>query len=124
MKQKVVILGASPKPERYSYKAMKALENNGHEYFLVSPIYDDIEGQKVFKDLSEIDFEIDTITLYVNDKVSTKLQDKILALKPKRVIFNPGSENAELAKGVADLGAEALEACTLVMLSTDQFSLD
>lgn len=124
MKQKVVILGASPKHERYSYKAMKALKSHGHDFYLVSPGYDEIEGNKVFKDLAEIDFEIDTVTLYVNEKVSSSLQGKILALNPKRVIFNPGSENAELSAAVEKVGAEALEACTLVMLSTDQFSLD
>ncbi|HRU01709.1 MAG TPA: CoA-binding protein, partial [Victivallales bacterium] len=94
----VVILGASLKQERYSYKAMKALEIEGHKVFPVNPSINEIENIKVFHSISEIKEPIHTITIYLSPERSSKLTDEILALKPKRVIFNPGAENEELSK--------------------------
>lgn len=118
--EKVAILGASPKQERYSYKALVSLKNHGHEVFPISPRYKEIEGNEVYSSLSELK-NIDTLTIYVNPSLSSDLKDEIIKLNPKRVIFNPGSENIELQKQLRDLGIEVLEACTLVLLSTDQF---
>ena len=120
MKERVAILGASDNPERYSYKAMQMLVENGHEAILVSPRYKEIEGRSVYEDLTLLK-GIDTLTLYVNADISNKMKDQILKLKPKRVIFNPGTENPALEKALTDAGIAIEEACTLVLLRTNQF---
>lgn len=121
MKEKVAILGASHNPERYAYKAFKMLQEYGHDPVPVNPGQTEIEGKKVFATLGAIDFPVDTLTMYVGPAISTKLEKDILALKPKRVIFNPGSENPELEKKLEQSGVRVVEACTLVMLRTNQF---
>lgn len=121
MKEKVAILGASPNPERYAHKAFKMLQEYGHEPVPVNPGQKEIEGKKVFPTLSAIDFPIDTLTMYVGPAISSKLEKDILALKPKRVIFNPGSENPDLQKKLAQKGVGVVEGCTLVLLRTNQF---
>lgn len=118
--EKVVILGASDNPERYSHKAMVMLQQHGHTPILVSPRVDCINGIPVHHSLNEIS-DADTLTMYVNPKISTGMTDSILALKPKRVIFNPGTENKELSDKLIQNGIEVEEACTLVLLSTGQF---
>lgn len=121
MQQNVVILGASDNPERYSYKAYQALKKHGHKPLLVSPSLKELEGNRVASDLSEIKANVDTLTMYVNPKISSELKSKILELKPKRVIFNPGSENPSLENDLKKSGIDVLQACTLVLLATDQF---
>lgn len=120
MSKRVAILGASNKPERYSYKALKMLQAKGHEVFLVSPAYREIEGNTVYKTVKELT-AIDTLTVYVRPSISDDLKNEILKLKPNRVIFNPGSENNALAKSLEEFGIETEEACTLVLLTTEQF---
>lgn len=117
---KVAILGASPKSHRYSYKAMNMLKDHGHEFYLISPVYDQIEGVKTYRSLSDLS-DIHTVTMYVGEAISNDIKDELIKLAPKRVIFNPGSENHGLSKELQTTGIEVLEACTLVMLSTDQF---
>ncbi|EQC45421.1 CoA-binding protein [Bacteriovorax sp. Seq25_V] len=119
--EKVLILGASDNQERYSYKALHMLEDHGHQPILVNPIKDEIEGRKVFHSIEEVQEKIDTLTVYVNNKISSELTQSIIKLKPTRVIFNPGSENEELAKSLSKLGINCENACTLVLLTTNQF---
>lgn len=118
---KVLIIGASKKPERYAYMAMKMLEEKGHEVILFNPALEEIEGRAVIQDLSLIKEKIDTITLYVGPKNIEPLVDAILTLKPRRIISNPGTENTFLPEKARSLGIEYIEACTLVMLRTKQF---
>lgn len=117
----VAILGASDNPERYAYKAQKMLLTHGHTPFLVSPKYKEIEGIAVVASLRDITAPIDTLTLYVSPNISQATTNDILALKPRRVIFNPGAENNELAEQLRHAGILAQDACTLVLLSTAQF---
>lgn len=117
----VALVGASPKPDRYAYKAWKRLVNHGHTVYLVHPKYPDIEGERVYANVSDIPTPIDTITLYVNAERSTEMADAILALSPRRLIFNPGAENPELEKRAIAKGIQAVGACTLVLLGTNQF---
>jgi uncharacterized protein len=119
--QKVAILGASAKPERYSNKAFHMLRQYGHEVLPVSPALKDLDGIKVFASLSEIAGPVDTLTMYVGAAISTGLTSAILELKPKRVIFNPGSENPQLEEELSEAGIDVEEACTLVLLRTNQF---
>lgn len=122
MSKKVIILGASDNVERYSNKALKMLTEKGHLAIPVHPKLDYIESIKVYSSLKEIDDDqIDTLTIYVNPQISSSMQAEIIDLNPKRVIFNPGSENPELQSKLNEKGIETLEACTLVMLSTEQF---
>ena len=117
----VVILGASKKEERYSYKAMNMLKDKGYNPYPVNPAYDEIEGITCYPSLDKINDEIHTVSMYMNSSRSTPLIDSLIALKPKRIIINPGTENEELEKKAIENGIEILHACTLVMLSTGQF---
>jgi predicted CoA-binding protein len=119
--QKVAILGASAKPERYSNKAFHLLREYGHTAIPVAPALKELEGVKVVPTLSEIKEPIDTLTMYVGPQISDKLHDSILKLKPRRVIFNPGSENPALKEKLEGAGIKVEEACTLVLLRTNQF---
>lgn len=121
MAEKVVILGASDNPERFAHKAMVMLKKHGHETVLVNPALKEIEGHRVHADLEEVMQPIDTLTMYVNPRISVYLKDKIIALKPKRVIFNPGTENPAIEFDLKKTGIDTIHACTLVMLSTGQF---
>ena len=121
MGEKVAILGASDNQERYSFKAFQMLQEYGHEPFPVSPKLKELEWKKAFSSLQEIPEKIDTLTMYVGPKVSSGLEKEILSLNPKRVIFNPGSENPDLGEKLKNAGIEVEEACTLVLLRTNQF---
>ena len=118
---KVAILGASNKPERYSYKAWKSLQQHGHEVVPINPGLESIEGMKVVRNLEDVVEKIDTLTMYVGSEISSKLTEKIVRLAPRRVIFNPGAENPGLASELSEKGIEVLDACTLVLLKTNQF---
>src|SRR6056300_1171448 len=96
-KTNVAILGASDHHHRYSYKANSLLTEKGFKTFLVNPKYDLIDEQRCYRSLSELD-QIDTITVYVSAVHSTPLVEDIIKLHPRRVIFNPGSENYEIYK--------------------------
>lgn len=120
-KQNVVVLGASPKADRYSNKAVRLLVQHGHRVIPVHPTVETIEGLAVSHNLSDITDHIDTLTVYVSETVSSSLQDDMLGLHPDRVLFNPGAENAPLRKTLEQHGIRTREACTLVLLTTGQF---
>lgn len=120
MEKKTLVLGASDNPSRYSYLAIKQLRLHGHPVVAVGR-----KNTKVADVLIQTDhypFEnIDTVTLYLNPQHQQEYYTYILALKPKRIIFNPGAENDELAELATQKDITTLEACTLVMLSTNQY---
>lgn len=116
----VAILGASDDKDRYSYLALMLLKEHGYQPVPIHPSLTEIEGERVFKNLASSP-KAETLTLYVNPKISTQMMDDILKFGAKRVIFNPGTENPELREKLQQKGAEVLEACTLVMLKTGQF---
>ena len=119
--QRVVVLGASNNPERYSNMALNRLLENDHEVIPVHPTLESVGGEKVIPTLREVEGPVDTVTVYVSPRVSSKMTDSLVALAPGRVIFNPGAENAELEEALEQHGIETLHACTLVLLSTGQF---
>ena len=121
LKQQVVVLGASAKPERYSNRALRLLLEHGHEVIPVHPALADIEGLPVVARLESIDTPVDTVTLYVSAQISSPLAEALIQLKPKRVIFNPGTENPSLRAKLVAVGILCEEACTLVLLNTGQF---
>ena len=119
--ERVVIIGASNNPERYSHRAQLLLRKHGHEVVPVHPKLAEIEGVPVVADVGLISGPVDTVTMYVGPAISAGLQDKLIALKPRRIIFNPGAENASLADALQKAGIACEEACTLVLLNTGQF---
>lgn len=119
--QRVVVLGASHKPERYSNQAIRLLREHGHEVIPVHPKLQQAEGIPVVSSLDAINGAVDTLTMYIGAERSDQIADAILALKPGRVIFNPGSENPALEQRLRDAGIGFELACTLVLLRTGQF---
>ena len=120
-KQRVVVVGASPKPERYSNRAVRMLLQYSHEVLPVNPGVSSIEGLPVVRDLAEVSGPVDTVTLYVSAERSSALEESLLSLNPVRVIFNPGAENPDLRAKLDAHGIRTQESCTLVLLSTGQF---
>ena len=117
----VAILGASPKPDRYAYKAFELLREYGHRPIPINPAFPDILGEKCFPKISDAPGPIDTVTLYLGEARSNPLIDEIINAKPRRIIMNPGAENFTLAEKAEEAGIEVVEGCTLVMLRAGQF---
>ncbi len=118
--KKTLVLGASPDPIRFSYKAIKSLLKYGNSVVAVGNRPGEIFGiqieigQKIFKN-------IDTVALYLNPKNQKEYYDYMLKLSPRRIIFNPGTENKELMQLAEQNGIQVVEDCTLIMLSTDRY---
>lgn len=119
--QRVVVLGASHKPERYANQAIRLLLEHGHAVVPVHPRLDMAEGLPVVHALGEISGGVDTLTLYVGPERSAPLADAIVKLRPGRVIFNPGTESTALEARLDAAGIPHEQACTLVLLRTGQF---
>lgn len=119
--KKTLVVGATPNPDRYAFKAAKMLASHGHETVLFGIKKGEIDGNKIQNEWPSSEKNIDTITLYVGPDKQPALYDHILSATPKRIIFNPGTENLELAKLAKEKGIETEEACTLVLLSTSQY---
>lgn len=117
----VAILGASPKPDRYAYKAFVLLREYGHRAVPINPAFQDILGEKCYPAVSEVPQPIDTLTLYLGAARSNPLIEEIIKAKPRRIIMNPGAENSALAEKAEEAGIEVVEDCTLVMLRAGQF---
>lgn len=118
--KKTLVLGASTNPTRVSYQAVHRLLRKGHEPVLVGIKKGDVAGIPIQHGQPELS-DIDTITLYMNPRRQVDQYDYILGLQPKRIIFNPGTENPELIRLAREQGIEIDIACTLVMLATDQY---
>jgi len=118
--KKTLVLIASPKPERYAYKAVKMLVYYGHNVVPIGRREGEIDGLKFLTGKPLVD-GIHTLTLYLNPFNQKDFYQYILALAPKRVIFNPGTENKELQQMLDLNKIQWEEACTLVLLSTGQF---
>ena len=117
----VAVLGASNKPERYSHQAVVLLAQKGHAVYPIHPALAEIDGHRVFKKLADVPVPVHTVTLYVSPALSGGLAGDLLAARPVRVIFNPGTENPELEEKLAAAGIAVVQACTLVLLRTGQF---
>ena len=117
----VAVLGASPKPDRYAYRAMQMLRQFGHRAIPVNPAFPEILGDTCYANLADVPDRVDTITMYLGKQRSDPLIDDIIAAKPKRIIMNPGAENDELARKAEAAGIEPIYDCTLVMLQTGSF---
>ncbi len=119
--ENVLLLGATINKDRYANIAQKVLMEKGHKVFPVNPKYEEIEGIKCYKSIKDVKDRIDTVTVYLNSVHVEKMLDEIIEKKPKRVIFNPGTEDINLEKKLNENGIKTLHACTIVLLKTNQF---
>ncbi len=120
MIKKTLILGASENPERYAYKAAHSLIAHKHTIINIGIKKGEVAGEIIHID-KPVFSDIDTITLYIGAKNQLEWYDYILAIKPKRIVFNPNTENPELKSLAEKQGIETIEACTLVMLSIGNY---
>ena len=120
-RERVVILGASDKPDRYANQAFHLLRQHGHEVVPVHPALEMIEDVPVVKSLREVEGNIDTVTIYLRPEVSEPLTEDLIRLRPNRVILNPGTESPNLSGELGRAGISVVPACTLVLLHTGQY---
>lgn len=118
--KKTLVIGASENPERYSYLAVEKLKKYGHPVIALGRKKGKIGDTEIITNLPQVQ-DVDTVTLYINPELQKQYADDIMLLHPKRLIFNPGTENEELYQMAKANGIEPLEACTLVLLGTGQF---
>jgi len=123
MEKKTLIIGATPNPSRYAFLAARKLLNHGHKIELIGREEGNIGGNtintiEVSKPILE---DIDTVTMYISPKRQPEYYDYIVGLKPRRVIFNPGTENSEFESILSKNNINPIEGCTLVMLSTGEY---
>jgi uncharacterized protein len=118
--KKTLVLGASSNPNRYSNIAIGRLIAAGHEVIAIGSKPGEVHGITI--ETSELPYnDVHTVSLYLNPVLQRQYYKYLLALRPKRIIFNPGTENAELSRMATSAGIHCENACTLVLLSTDQY---
>lgn len=118
--KKTLVIGASTNPARYSYLAVHSLRKYGHDVIALAKKTGKVTDVAIQTNFPENE-NIHTVTMYVGAKHQPEYYDFLLKLKPERVIFNPGAENPPFEETLEAHGIEAVDACTLVMLSTGQF---
>ncbi|MBA2499952.1 MAG: CoA-binding protein [Chitinophagaceae bacterium] len=118
--KKTLVLGASPNPSRYSHAAVKRLHGYNHPVIALGKRKGSIGDIQITNEKKHHK-DIDTVTLYLNPANQKEYYEYLMLLNPKRIIFNPGTENNELAEMASRKGIEPVDACTLVMLSTNQY---
>lgn len=118
--KKTLVLGASTNPNRYSFLAVNKLKRYGHEVVAVGKKDANIDNIQISKEPILFN-DVDTVTLYLNPDNQVQYYDYIVNLHPKRIIFNPGTENDDLVEIAKKNNIETIEACTLVMLSVGQY---
>jgi len=117
---KTLVIGASEKPERYSNKAIRKLISYGHQVVPLAPRAGQVEGMPFETGFPELE-DIDTITLYIGPARQKAYYTYLLELKPRRIIFNPGTENQELELLATQHGIETITDCTLVLLDNGMY---
>lgn len=119
----VVVLGASANPQRIANQAVARLMQNGHAVIPVNPKGGELRGLKVYPALKDVMGPVETLTMYISPEHQAAEVEAIERLHPRRIIFNPGSENPAIYARLERAGIQVQEACTLVLLSTNQFEL-
>ena len=120
MNKPTLVLGASENPSRYSNIAINRLRRYDHPVVAIGKRNGMVGDIPVETETRKID-DLDTVTLYLNPNNQKQYYQYIIDLKPKRLIFNPGTENEEFANMARKEGIQPIEACTLVLLSTGQY---
>ncbi len=116
-----LVIGASENPERYSNKAINMLRGHDFPVVAVGNRAGQVKDVPILTSTPGHDVAIDTVTLYLNPTLQRQYYDYLMQLKPRRIIFNPGTENAELEDMARKQGIEPVEACTLVLVTTGQY---
>jgi len=120
--KKTVIIGATTNPGRYAFLAARMLTEYNHEIVPVGIKNGAVFGKEILDIFQKPSVEgVDTVTMYIGPKKQPEHMDYILSLNPKRIIFNPGTENDEFIRKAQEKGIETVEGCTLVMLRSRQF---
>ena len=119
MKKKTLVVGASPNPSRYGFKAVQRLAHYGHPVYAYGIRTGAIGEIEISADWPSEEF--DTVTLYLNPQRQEEYYRKIVELNPKRVIFNPGTENPAFQQMLDTAGIEHENACTLVLLGIGEY---
>jgi predicted CoA-binding protein len=119
-RKKTLILGASDNPSRYSYMALQLLNRAGHPVVAIGRTPSLVNGISIETEMLPIK-DVDTVTLYLSPQHQRSYYDYILSLHPRRVIFNPGTENEELVEILESNAIPCEESCTLVLLQTGQY---
>lgn len=119
-RKKTVVIGATENTTRYANQATRSLLRHGHDVELIGLRTGKIGGHTIQTGQPVLN-DVDTVTLYVGPQNQTNLYDYVKALKPRRVIFNPGTENPAFERELRQAGIEPIEACTLVMLSIGNY---
>ena len=119
-KKKTLVIGATANPSKYSYLAVQRLSANQHPVIALGIGKGSIGNTEIETEKKPFE-QVDTVTLYINPTRQKEYYDYILGLQPKRIIFNPGTENDELWALAQQKGIKVMEACTLVLLSTGQY---
>ncbi|HBN03405.1 MAG TPA: CoA-binding protein [Bacteroidetes bacterium] len=118
--KKTLVLGATPNPNRYAYIATEMLRDFGHTVIPFGIKKGQIGAVEILNEWPT-DAEVDTVTLYINTRIQEGFYEQIVALKPRRIIFNPGTENSVLQNLATSQKIETIDACTLVLLQTNQY---
>ncbi len=118
--KKTLVLGASPNTERYSNRAVKLLRHFQHTVVAIGGRPNKIDDVEIIKGTPALD-DIDTVTLYLGIERQVAYYEYIISLKPKRLIFNPGTENHKLKKMAQSHNIETIEKCTLIMLNRGDY---
>ncbi len=119
--KKTLVIGASANPARYSNLAIHSLRQKDYEVVALAKRAAQVADVEIVTKFPAADENIHTITMYVGPQNQPEYYKPILSLQPKRVIFNPGTENPELMKQLRENGIEVTVACTLLLLSTGQY---
>ncbi|MBZ0244951.1 MAG: CoA-binding protein [Cyclobacteriaceae bacterium] len=120
--KKTVIVGATTNSGRYAYTAASMLKEEGHPIVPIGIKKGEVFGEKILDIYQKPAIgDVDTVTLYIGPQHQPEWYDYIISLNPKRIIFNPGTENADFEKRAKEAGIETEEACTLVLLRTNQY---
>lgn len=119
-KKKTLVLGASDDPSRYAFLALNQLRAKGYPVAAIGKKKSQVKDVDIETEKKQVT-DVDTVTLYLNRFNQKEYYDYIISLQPRRIIFNPGTENPELEKLAEQHGIEAMHACTLVLLSTGQY---
>ena len=118
--KKTLVLGASTKPDRYAFKAITMLVEKGHSVMAIGQNQGEVAVIKIYTKQIPL-ANIDTVTLYLNPLRQRDYYNYIIETKPKRVIFNPGTENLQFYQLLESNGIKVEVACTLVLLATNQY---
>jgi hypothetical protein len=117
----VAVIGATENPQRYAYTAQKLLLTKGYTVLPVTPKYQRVLGVRAYASVRDIEEPVDTVSIYVNPHTVRSIAGDIVALRPRRIIFNPGTEDEHTEKMARARHIHTVSACTIVLLKTDQF---